>query len=701
MKKIFSILVLALAVMTASAYDLTTGTLQNCTVAFTVDNVDATTADAGKTVTVTVTPSAGYATRGISVKAFMNTDEMKAPQHRVGFVEDIEATAVDGNVNAFTFIMPDANVEVTPTIEELVAATISFAEATPEKKFSDDTYANTLTNTGDGTVSYASDNIAVATVDAESGQVTFVSTGTATITATATDNETYTYKGMDGYNSTSRQATVSYTLTVAPGDMTVSAPNVDRSFSPTDSYGITVNVTKPASGATVTYGTTAGIYTLSASPTFSNIGTYTVYYKVTAPNYNDYVGQATVTINKASGYVYYPKTQVNKTYGDASFVNEVVFTGDGTMSYASSKESVATVDAATGLVTIKGVGTTTISATMSEGDSYLEDWHSYTLTVGKADLSKATIALAQTSYEYDGSEKKPAVLMVVLGNSMLQADAYSVGYGNNVNAGTATVTVSGQGNYTGEASTTFAITPKTITDDNVTIVDGGTDNRQLTIHDKGNQQGGIVTPDLEVSTLNYDRSLPASEVNAYTVCLPYAPSTEGGLKYYTLTGVEGTTLQFTEISGAPLAYTPYLVFASSSTDIGKTGVTNVTMRQEVDGSTAGSYELKGTLSGISHDDAQGFYILQSGNRWAKIGSDTHAYIPPFRAYIVPTAAAPAPAVDYLDNEFHDAGSATGIDSMRTTDRNGTERWFDLNGRRIEKPTTKGIYIRNGRKEIAK
>jgi len=701
MKKIFSILALALVVMTASAYNLTTGTLQNCTVNFTVGGNPASTANKGVEVTVTVTPNAGYATRGISVKAFMNTDEMKAPQHRAGIVEDIEADAVVGNVNAFTFIMPAANVEVTPTIAELQAATISFAEPTPEKKFSDDIYANTLTNTGDGTVSYTSGNTAVATVDAESGQVTFVSTGTAIITATATDNETYTYKGMVGYNITTRQATVSYTLTVAPGDMTVSAPNVDRSFSPTDSYGITVNVTKPASGYTVMYGTTAGSYTLSASPTFSNIGPYTVYYKVTAPNYNDYVGQATVTINKASGYVYYPKTQVNKTYGDASFVNEVEFTGDGTMSYASSKQSVATVDAATGLVTIKGVGTTTISATMSEGDSYFSDWHSYTLTVGKADLSKATIALAQTSYEYDGNKKKPAVLMVVLGNSMLQADAYSVGYGNNVNAGKATVTVSGQGNYTGEASTTFTITPKTITDDNVTIVDGGTDNRQLTIHDKGNQQGGIVTPDLEVSTLNYDRSLPASEVNAYTVCLPYAPSTEGGLKYYTLTGVEGTTLQFTEISGAPLAYTPYLVFASSSTDIGKTGVANVTMSKEVDGSTAGSYELKGTLSGISHNDAQGFYILQSGNRWAKIGSDTHAYIPPFRAYIVSAAAASAPAVDYLDNEFHDAGSATGIDSMRTTDRNGTERWFDLNGRRIEKPTTKGIYIHNGRKEIAK
>ena len=681
MKKIFSILALALVAMTASAYNLTVGTNEHGTVTFKVGGSTVTTANENDVVTVEITPASGWSTAAATGKWYAAV--ANAPRHAqdIDLLKDFELTPVVGNKNAYTFTMQRANAEISVSykkqlthtdisIDDIQAVTYNGLAQTPAVTVKDGQTELTLGT--DYTVAYSNN----------------VNAGTATVTVTAEESSNYS-------------GTTTKNFTIQKADIEVTAENVNRSFSPTDSYGITVNVTKPASGATVTYGTTADDCTLSASPTFSNIGTYTVYYKVTAPNYNDYTGQATVTIGKASGYVYYPTRQVNKTYGDASFVNEVVFTGDGTMSYASSKESVATVDAATGLVTIKGVGTTTIWATMSEGESYQGDWHSYTLTVGKADLSKATIALAQTSYEYDGSEKKPAVLMVVLGNSMLQADAYSVGYGNNVNAGKATVTVSGQGNYTGEASTTFTITPKTITDDNVTIVDGGTDNRQLTIHDKGNQQGGIVTPDLEVSTLNYDRSLPASEVNAYTVCLPYAPSTEGGLKYYTLTGVEGSTLQFTEISGAPLAYTPYLVFASSSTDIGKTNVTNVTMSKEVDGSTAGSYELKGTLSGISHDDAQGFYILQSGNRWAKIGSDTHAYIPPFRAYIVSAAAASAPAVDYLDNEFHDAGSATGIDSMRTTDRNGTERWFDLNGRRIEKPTTKGIYIHNGRKEIAK
>ena len=47
-------------------------------------------------------------------------------------------------------------------------------------------------------------------------------------------------------------------------------------------HGITVNA--PA-GATVKYGTAAtALYTLDASPTYTNAGTYTVYYQVTRAN---------------------------------------------------------------------------------------------------------------------------------------------------------------------------------------------------------------------------------------------------------------------------------------------------------------------------------------------------------------------------------------------------------------------------------
>ena len=60
---------------------------------------------------------------------------------------------------------------------------------------------------------------------------------------------------------------------------------------------------------------------------------------------------------------------------------------------------------------------------------------------------------------------------------------------------------------------------------------------------------------------------------------------------------------------------------------------------------------------------------------------------------------PAPASYQGDNE----GEATGIAPViHTIDRDGTERWFDLNGRQLNgKPTKKGIYINKGNKVVIK
>ena len=592
--------------------------------------------------------------------------------------------------------------EITKTFTiNKATATISYATTTVSKAFGNAAFINTLTKTpatgtGLGTVAYAVTDETkdadctsehVATIDASTGEVTITGTGSATITATATDGDNYTYGSTN---------TATYTLTVAKGTITASATGGSYSYSASGSHAITVSVTKPSSGYTIKYGTTAGNYELSSNPSYSTIGSHTTYYKVSAPNYNDFTGQATVTINKASGSLSFASSSLTKTYGDDNFVNALNKTGDGAVTYSSTKPAVATVDASTGLVTIKGTGTTTISATMSATDAYSSDYATFSLTVNAASLTGVMVTLSQTSYDYDGTAKEPTVSAVILNGKVLTSSDYDVSYADNTNAGTATVTVTGKGNYTGTASQTFTINSVTTTDGNITVVDGGSET-VLTINDMGNQQGKTVTPDLQVTTLNYYRSLNASDESVYTVCLPYAPKTDASLKYYTLTGCEGTTLKFDEITGAPQAYTPYLVSASKTTDIGTENLNQpITMSQTVVNSfSAGNYVMKGSLSGFTHDQSVGKYILQSSNRWGLVGSDTHAYIPPFRAYIEATVS----GARMLDSSFYD--EATGIYSLRTVDRDGTERYYDLNGRRIDDPKKAGIYIRNGRKEVLK
>ena len=72
-------------------------------------------------------------------------------------------------------------------------------------------------------------------------------------------------------------------------------------------------------------------------------------------------------------------------------------------------------------------------------------------------ISTCTVTLKTNSFTYNGSEKKPDVT-VKYGNTILvNGTDYSVSYSNNINAGTAIVTINGKGKYLGTASKTFTI----------------------------------------------------------------------------------------------------------------------------------------------------------------------------------------------------------------------------------------------------
>ena len=165
-------------------------------------------------------------------------------------------------------------------------------------------------------------------------------------------------------------------------------------------HGITVKVPE---GATVRFGEREGEYYLSASPTYVNAGTYTVYYQVSLSGYSPETGQAVVYIGKAPATISYATTRISKTFGDEAFTNELTMTGDGTATFSSSDEDVATVDAETGEVTIVGAGTATITAYAADGTNYAYDPNSasYELTVGNATM---TVTSEGWTGVYDGEE---------------------------------------------------------------------------------------------------------------------------------------------------------------------------------------------------------------------------------------------------------------------------------------------------------
>ena len=106
------------------------------------------------------------------------------------------------------------------------------------------------------------------------------------------------------------------------------------------------------------------------------------------------------------------------------------------------------------------VGTATVKIT-GRGECY--GTVSKTFKINPKAILSSGVTLSTTSYTYNGSAKKPGVTVKSGTKTLLKGTDYTVAYKNNTNVGTATVTVTGKGNYTGTVSKTFKITAKKIT----------------------------------------------------------------------------------------------------------------------------------------------------------------------------------------------------------------------------------------------
>ena len=139
MKKIFSILALALAAMTASAkvagFDLTVGESEKGKIAFLVEGLEVQTAAEGTTVTMEITPQGGYVVKEVTNSLYTVWNSARA--QAIDITTSVEMKKVTDNVytftmprdittsvemkkvtdNVYTFTMPRANVEVNVTYD--------------------------------------------------------------------------------------------------------------------------------------------------------------------------------------------------------------------------------------------------------------------------------------------------------------------------------------------------------------------------------------------------------------------------------------------------------------------------------------------------------------------------------------------------------------------------------------------------------
>ncbi|MBQ3966381.1 MAG: Ig-like domain-containing protein [Treponema sp.] len=255
---------------------------------------------------------------------------------------------------------------------------ITYAVTSVTKTMLDQAFTNNLTHTGNGKVTYSSSDTAVAVVNETSGEVTIKGLGVATITATVADSSSYTYL----------IKTANYTLKVVKPEGSISyavtnmgKTSVDEPFTNTltktgdgtvsfASSNIDVADVNAGSGEVTIKGLGQAVITATVADT----GIYT--YAVKTASY-------TLDVVKPAGSITFASTSLKKTSVDEPFTNALTQTGDGTVTYTSSTPAVAEVDAASGKITIKGLGQTVITATVENFSiyNYAQTTASYTLSV--------------------------------------------------------------------------------------------------------------------------------------------------------------------------------------------------------------------------------------------------------------------------------------------------------------------------------
>ena len=192
----------------------------------------------------------------------------------------------------------------------------------------------------------------------------------------------------------------------------------------------------------------------------------------------------------------------------------------------------------------------------------------------------------------------------------------------------------------------------------------------------------------------------------YTAVLPYSLYVPAGMKAYGLKGRNGSTLTFAQVPGRMEALVPHvIVLADESATLG------TDISQEIPSTyeavrTMGSnqvdvtgFTLRGTLGAIDNKTAHelGAWIMQADSQWWKVPSNVkEANIPPFRCYLLENGNQ---GVNTLGTAFTD--ETDGIDTIRTIDSDGTERYYDLNGRELPGKPQRGVYIKDDKKYVGK
>ena len=364
-----------------------------------------------------------------------------------------------------------------------IDVTFTIEKATPTITTSDDNITLKVGESGSVTYTYNGDGTTPTVTSGTPGVASVVSTDVAsktiTVKALSTGTSIVTISIPGGSNY--KDATKTFQVTVSDADISIvtDPSNVAVKENTAVSFSVT------ASGSNLTYqwykatetgtgtkidGATSATYSISAASVTKDLdGTY-YYCDVTNSTGTVSSKRALLTVYYAPVITTHPAS-TSAIAGQTATFNVVVTDGNPTLTTykwqyrTSSSGSWTNIDGATSASYTTPATTVNMNGyqyrVIVGNEQYVDAVTSNvaTLSIGAKDLKSPdiTAVLNQTVYTYDGTAKTPSAT-VKDGSIVLNAGTdYDITYSNNTNAGTATATLTGKGDYTGTRELTFTI----------------------------------------------------------------------------------------------------------------------------------------------------------------------------------------------------------------------------------------------------
>ena len=347
------------------------------------------------------------------------------------YEEWIPATFTKGDVSFSTNVMCRYTIKPAPLTVKATSASREYGDENPKLSFEYTGFVNGETE---------NDLIKTPKISTTAELASPVGTYQITVSSGEATNYEFIYE----------QGTLTVTkasLSAKVNDATKVYGSANPSFS-IEYYGL-------KNGETVPVWTTRPTIQTEATQT-SEVGQYAIKtVNGVAKNYDLEIEDGTLSITPASLIIKVKDT--TKLYDEENPTFE--FTCSGFVNNDDVQALTKLPELATDATKTSNVGKYIITPSGAEAKNYIMFYEQGVLTINAKGASYLTIDDI-SAVVYNGSAQTPEIVLRDGEKALTRGNDYDASYSNNINAGTANVTVTGKGNYTGTKYATFTINRK-------------------------------------------------------------------------------------------------------------------------------------------------------------------------------------------------------------------------------------------------